>query len=561
MKIGDVVERRLNKKRKNPPSGLYASKKAKQVKAKSKKPKLIKPNMGHQSPHPFQGKLVGEDVTKLNTEPKLDKLPHEEVESAIHRWVNQDDHIELSNGMHILNGENHGYADNVALIIDQDYKIIDHDDDIVDLMQQFTAKEIDPEIVEAIVEKCWKGYEKKGMKTMFGKRVPNCVKKEGKKYNMPKQPNPVAKHSRNKSGAGAHKSAKDYDRNKMKADTRKALDEGEERSIIQQACIQKLVDEFAGEEGQFENRDDLGYAIYQELERLDVADCVDPEMEVGGQPIGNFAGGRVIDVVNSGDVVYDVMQNMDLSQLEEGTFVAQKSAIIDSILRKLKDEAQDDDELLRQLAQMISKKADPRSHNRPTGKWQLEPVEENVEVEIQGIKAELQRLQPIADKLEFAQSEARDITKAIKYEQTTTDILVQLSGLADKLGIDEKELDYYERQVYDAKSKLESAIYEMEEVFEDKYRDVANKIEELEMDLEDIEYERSKNESFESLEESVGQPITEAEFDRLAEKKDACYHKVKSRYKVWPSAYASGALVQCRKKGAANWGNKSKKKK
>jgi len=44
-------------------------------------------------------------------------------------------------------------------------------------------------------------------------------------------------------------------------------------------------------------------------------------------------------------------------------------------------------------------------------------------------------------------------------------------------------------------------------------------------------------------------------------KKDACYRKVKSRYKVWPSAYASGALVKCRKVGAANWGNKSKKKK
>jgi len=53
--------------------------------------------------------------------------------------------------------------------------------------------------------------------------------------------------------------------------------------------------------------------------------------------------------------------------------------------------------------------------------------------------------------------------------------------------------------------------------------------------------------------------ITEEEFEQLAEKQDACYHKVKSRYKVWPSAYASGALVQCRKKGAANWGNKSKK--
>ena len=42
-------------------------------------------------------------------------------------------------------------------------------------------------------------------------------------------------------------------------------------------------------------------------------------------------------------------------------------------------------------------------------------------------------------------------------------------------------------------------------------------------------------------------------------KKDACYHKVKARYDVWPSAYASGALTKCRKVGAANWGNKSKK--
>jgi hypothetical protein len=39
--------------------------------------------------------------------------------------------------------------------------------------------------------------------------------------------------------------------------------------------------------------------------------------------------------------------------------------------------------------------------------------------------------------------------------------------------------------------------------------------------------------------------------------KDACYNKVKSRYDVWPSAYASGALVKCRKVGAANWGTKS----
>lgn len=42
------------------------------------------------------------------------------------------------------------------------------------------------------------------------------------------------------------------------------------------------------------------------------------------------------------------------------------------------------------------------------------------------------------------------------------------------------------------------------------------------------------------------------------EEKDACYHKVKSRYKIWPSAYASGALVKCRKVGAKKWGSKTK---
>ena len=82
-----------------------------------------------------------------------------------------------------------------------------------------------------------------------------------------------------------------------------------------------------------------------------------------------------------------------------------------------------------------------------------------------------------------------------------------------------------------------------------------------------IDYKQSMHKKFEAklkestkkavLEDFVGKPISEEEFDKLAEKQDACYHKVKSRYKVWPSAYASGALVQCRKKGAKNWGNKS----
>ena len=71
---------------------------------------------------------------------------------------------------------------------------------------------------------------------------------------------------------------------------------------------------------------------------------------------------------------------------------------------------------------------------------------------------------------------------------------------------------------------------------------------------------KNKNESLETYVNKGecpgcgGQMVAE---NQITEKKDACYHKVKSRYKVWPSAYASGALVQCRKKGADNWGTKN----
>ena len=38
-----------------------------------------------------------------------------------------------------------------------------------------------------------------------------------------------------------------------------------------------------------------------------------------------------------------------------------------------------------------------------------------------------------------------------------------------------------------------------------------------------------------------------------------CKTAAKRKFKVWPSAYASGQLVQCRKKGASNWGVGKKK--
>ena len=47
----------------------------------------------------------------------------------------------------------------------------------------------------------------------------------------------------------------------------------------------------------------------------------------------------------------------------------------------------------------------------------------------------------------------------------------------------------------------------------------------------------------------------------ILEKDDRCTRIAKSKYDVWPSAYASGAIAKCRKVGAANYGTGGKKKK
>ena len=84
------------------------------------------------------------------------------------------------------------------------------------------------------------------------------------------------------------------------------------------------------------------------------------------------------------------------------------------------------------------------------------------------------------------------------------------------------------------------------------------KVDSFHTELDQLVHKYFGHSSDEKREKVKEDAITEEEFDEAAGEKDACYHKVKSRYKVWPSAYASGALVKCRKVGASNWGNKSK---
>jgi hypothetical protein len=54
----------------------------------------------------------------------------------------------------------------VTVVLDSEQITNEDDEDEMDLQET------------ELTEKCWKGYTQKGMKTMFGKRYPNCVKKK-----------------------------------------------------------------------------------------------------------------------------------------------------------------------------------------------------------------------------------------------------------------------------------------------------------------------------------------------------------------------------------------------
>lgn len=97
---------------------------------------------------------------------------------------------------------------------------------------------------------------------------------------------------------------------------------------------------------------------------------------------------------------------------------------------------------------------------------------------LQENKKAIDKLQDRLFSLESALDSARAITKTIKYADMHVEIITKLNGLAEENGL---ELDeYQERQVYKAKNKLESEIYQLEEVFEDRIRALKNKIDELE---------------------------------------------------------------------------------
>ena len=82
-------------------------------------------------------------------------------------------------------------------------------------------------------------------------------------------------------------------------------------------------------------------------------------------------------------------------------------------------------------------------------------------------------------------------TRQIKYMDAPSEIYMKVESWAEENGIDSDDMEWKVKDVREAVNKLESAIYELVEPFEDKLRDIENEYDELEMDIEDEKYEMS----------------------------------------------------------------------
>jgi hypothetical protein len=107
------------------------------------------------------------------------------------------------------------------------------------------------------------------------------------------------------------------------------------------------------------------------------------------------------------------------------------------------------------------------------------------------LEKRLKELEKRESELYAAVTQAREITKSIKYEQTHMDIISQLSVLADKFKIDKKKLDfdYYVKDVYEKFNELESAVYGLDDIFSQHYKEIKWESDELESAIDEIKDE------------------------------------------------------------------------
>ena len=321
------------------------------------------------------------------------------------------------------------------------------------------------EEVENIDEKCWDGYEKKGMKTMFGKRYPNCVKKKAKKEDF--------SNWRDDLSDIVEVMDMTDDKADKKIDDKKTV----KNKVIINPKLSEAVKDMGGE-----------LLEVTELEDVD-------EAKLEGGYISNVAKAQARNERRFGDKG----STEPTGRTGQGTSSAATMAI-----------KRGEEHKARRGVKTKGMKEEVVDEGKKMVKVKLNP-EKKIGVKVTDIGPggkEVVRKNTMDEGVKGADPEMRKMAAQDR-----------ISGKEKR--VSKKQGD---RNVANMTRKIEQG------------REMAMAKAYEEVELTEVKDKKGKGSGT----------------------KDACYHKVKSRYSVWPSAYASGALVKCRKVGAANWGNSKK---
>ena len=325
-------------------------------------------------------------------------------------------------------------------------------------------------------EKCWDGYEKKGMKTMFGKRYPNCVKKKAKKEDF--------SNWRDDLSNIVEVMDMTDDKADKKIDGKKTV----KNKVIINPKLSEAVKDMGGELLEVTELEDVeeGAGLYANIHA---------KRKRGGKmrSKGDKGAPSAQDFANAARTAKEETE-IGEAKVDQGRSDYGKASI-------------------RNYRRMGPGHDDPGMFD-PSGKRgktiEKRREEHKARRGVKGAKVPAYKVEEV----EFDEG-----VKGADPEMRKMAAQDRRSGIEKRLS---KKAG--ERNVANMQRKIEqSREISMAKAYE-------------EVELTEVKDKKGKGSG----------------------KKDACYHKVKARYDVWPSAYASGALVKCRKVGAANWGNKSK---
>lgn len=128
--------------------------------------------------------------------------------------------------------------------------------------------------------------------------------------------------------------------------------------------------------------------------------------------------------------------------------------------------------------------------SRKLSKTVTHKLVENEERDPKTIAKEIKELEKVSSHMAAAVNRVREITKEIKYDDVALDIIVRVQGVIDdSMGISEHDFEILQNDVHQAINNLESAVYKLDEVFVDKHKQLEWKIDDLQSELDEIEYQ------------------------------------------------------------------------